>query len=355
MSSVSRFATRLARPLSRGISSTSHVAAEVVSRNHPTPVTNPHVATPQTVSVIGVPMTHGQPLLGADFGPDMLRNAGLHKVITELGWCVEENGNLNIKPPTASDPVMDPKYGQAKRSFAVGNGLKQLADVYEEKAKQGKFTLVLGGDHTIGAGSLAGLLRAHPDAGIIWVDAHADINTPTTSDSGNMHGMPISFLMQNLVDSSKVPGFEWLANGPVLKPEQLVYIALRDVDQGEKRILKDLGIKAFCMQSVDRYGIGKTMEMALDHLCGEKERPLHMSYDIDAVDPVDAPSTGTRVRGGLTWREANYVAEAVAETNLLVGLDMVEVNPSLAPGKGADLTVDMALLLIGSALGRRIL
>lgn len=237
----------------------------------------------------------------------------------------------------------------------VGNGTKQLKERYEQKASEGKFCLVLGGDHTIGAGSLAGLLSVHPDAGVIWVDAHADINTPECSGSGNMHGMPIAFLMQHLIDSSKVPGFEWLADGPRMKPEQLVYVGLRDVDAPERRIIRELGIKAFTMQDVDRYGIGKTMEMALDHLCGAKERPLHMSYDIDAVDPVVAPSTGTKVRGGLTWREAHYVAEAVAESNLLVGLDMVEVNPSLSPGAGAQNTVDMALLLISSALGNRIL
>ncbi|RHY35534.1 hypothetical protein DYB32_000005 [Aphanomyces invadans] len=244
----------------------------------------------------------------------------------------------------------------------VGNGLKQIADAVEKKASEGKFCLVLGGDHTIGTGSLAGLLRVHPDAGIIWVDAHADINTPQTTESGNMHGMPISFLIQGLVDPARVPGFEWLVDGPIMKPEQLVYIGLRDVDSGaypdsiklhecrahgtlgERRIIKELGIKAFCMQAVDKYGIGKTMEMALDHLCGKQLRPLHMSYDIDAVDPVDAPSTGTRG----TSSNANVGKP-------LVGLDMVEVNPSLAPGKGAAITVDMALLLIGSALGNRIL
>ncbi|KAG9404368.1 Amino-acid acetyltransferase, mitochondrial [Aphanomyces cochlioides] len=328
---------------------------EIRTHNHPGDFTNPNLSTPQTVAVIGAPMTHGQPLLGTDFGPDMLRNGGLHGVITDLGWCVEETGNLQFRPPSSSDPQIDPKYGRAKRSFAVGNGLKQIAEVVEKKAQEGKFCLVLGGDHTIGAGSLAGILKVHPDAGIIWVDAHADINTPQTTESGNMHGMPISFLMQGLVDPARVPGFEWLVDGPILKPEQLVYIGLRDVDSGERRIIKELGIKAFSMQSVDKYGIGKTMEMALDHLCGKKARPIHMSYDIDAVDPVDAPSTGTRVRGGLTWREANYVAEAAAESNLLIGLDMVEVNPSLAPGKGAAITVNMALLLIGSALGNRIL
>ncbi|KAF0700631.1 Aste57867_8809 [Aphanomyces stellatus] len=345
-----------ARAAYRGVhSSRGLLWDEIRNHNHPSDFTNPHLNTPKTVSVIGAPMTHGQPLLGTDFGPDLLRNGGLHGVITDLGWCVEETGNLEFAPPTANDPEMDPKYGRAKRSFAVGNGLKKIADVIEQKAQEGKFCLVLGGDHTIGAASLAGILKVHPDAGIIWVDAHADINTPETSGSGNMHGMPISFLMEGLVDPARVPGFEWLKDGPILKPEQLVYIGLRDVDAGERRIIKHLGIKSFCMQAVDKYGIGKTMEMALDHLCGKKPRPLHMSYDIDAVDPVDAPSTGTRVRGGLTWREANYVAEAAAESNLLIGLDMVEVNPSLAPGKGAAITVDMALLLVGSALGNRIL
>jgi arginase len=273
----------------------------------------------------------------------------------EVGWSVEETGNLTFQPPTRDDPQLDPRFGRAKQSFSVGNGLNKLHDVYRQKASEGKFCLVLGGDHTIGAGSLAGLLSVHPDAGVIWVDAHADINTPELSGSGNMHGMPISFLMNGLVDTSKIPGLEWLANGPRMNPEQLVYIGLRDVDEPERRIIRGLGIKAFTMQEVDRYGIGKTMEMALDHLCKDKPRPLHMSYDIDAVDPMVAPSTGTRVRGGLTWREANYVAEAVAETNLLVGLDMVEVNPSLAPGRGAQNTVDLALLLISSALGNRII
>ncbi|KAF1788684.1 Ureohydrolase domain [Phytophthora cactorum] len=252
------------------------------------------------------PLLNGQPLLGTDGGPDLLREAGLHKTLVDLGWSVEENGNLNFVAPSSNDPMLDPRFGKAKQCFP-------------------------------------GLLSVHPDAGVIWVDAHADINTPADSDSGNMHGMPISFLMEGMVDSSKVPGFEWLANGPTMKPEQLVYVGLRDVDTFERRVIHEKGIKAFSMQEVDRYGIGKTMEMALDHLCGKKQRPLHVSYDIDAVDPLVAPSTGTRVRGGLTWREAHYVAEAVAETNLMVGLDMVEI------------TVDMALMLISSALGNRIL
>lgn len=165
--------------------------------------------------------------------------------------------------------------------------------------------------------------------------------------------MPLAFLFPDLIPAQDIPGFEWMQRIPKLRPEQLVYIGLRDVDRGERAIIRDLGISAFTMQDVDRFGIGRTMEMALDHL--GPHRPLHMSYDIDAVDPIDAPSTGTKVRGGLTWREANYVAEAIAESNQLCSLDMVEVNPSLAPGSGATLTLDMALLLISSALGNRIL
>ncbi|ETI38618.1 arginase, variant [Phytophthora nicotianae CJ01A1] len=346
----------LRRVQQRGISSSSSRQWDQVRPHfHAGAHGNPKLNLPQTVSIIGAPMTYGQPLLGTDSGPDQLREAGLHKTLVDLGWSVEENGNLSFVAPSSNDPVLDPRYGKAKQCFPVGNGTKQLYEIFKQKSGEGKFCLVLGGDHTIGAGSLAGLLSVHPDAGVIWVDAHADINTPADSDSGNMHGMPIAFLMDGMVDSSKVPGFEWLVNGPTMKPEQLVYVGLRDVDTFERRVIHEKGIKAFSMQEVDRYGIGKTMEMALDHLCGKKQRPLHMSYDIDAVDPLVAPSTGTRVRGGLTWREAHYVAEAVAETNLMVGLDMVEVNPMLAPGNGAQITVDMALMLISSALGNRIL
>ncbi|CAI5742269.1 unnamed protein product [Hyaloperonospora brassicae] len=311
--------------------------------------------TPKTVSVIGAPMTFGQPLPGTDGGPKLIRDAGLLKTLKKLGWAVDETGNLEYVAPTSEDPVLDSQYGKAKNCFAVGNGTKKLYEIYKKKAEEGKFCLVLGGDHTIGAGSLAGLLSVHSNAGVIWVDAHADINTPAGSGSGNMHGMPVSFLMEGMVDTSKLPGFEWIVDVPKMKPDQLVYIGLRDIDDFERGVLREKKIRAFTMQDVDRYGIGKVMEMALDHLSSKKHRPIHVSYDIDAVDPLIAPSTGTRVRGGLTWREANYVAEAVAETNQMVGLDMVEVNASLAPGDGAQITVDMALMLIASAMGNRIL
>ncbi|KAF1793247.1 Ureohydrolase domain [Phytophthora cactorum] len=322
----------LRRVQQRGISSSSCRQWDQVRPHfHAGDHRNPLLSLPQTVSVIGAPMTYGQPLLGTDGGPDLL-----HAV--DLGWSVEENGNLNFVAPSSNDPMLDPRFGKAKQCFPVGNGTKQLYEIFKQKAGEGKFCLVLGGDHTIGAGSLAGLLSVHPDAGVIWVDAHADINTPADSDSGNMHGMPISFLMEGMVDSSKVPGFEWLANGPTMKPEQLVYVGLRDVDTFERRVIHEKGIKAFSMQEVDRYGIGKTMEMALDHL----------------LDPLVAPSTGTRVRGGLTWRRLTTLPK-LWQKQLDGGSGHGRGEPDVAPGDGAQITVDMALMLISSALGNRIL
>lgn len=179
-----------------------------------------------------------------------------------------------------------------------------------------------------------------------------DINTPQVSESGNIHGMPVAFLMR-LIDPLKYPGWEWLAKVPPLRPQQIVYIGLRDVDAAERIILKDLGITCFSMQHVDKYGIGRVMEMTMDHLHG---RPIHCSYDIDGVDPAIAPSTGTAVRGGLTFREAHYLVEAISESGNLGSLDMVEVNPELGSSpEDARHTVDMGLALISSALGSRIL
>lgn len=311
-----------------------------------------YVNTPKVVSIVGAPMSFGQPLAGTDDGPTLLRGGGLHGMLSGLNWRVDDTGDLTFIPPSMRDPVMDPAHGLCKESFAVGAACKKISDEVERCAREGHFVLTLGGDHSIAAGTCKGILSARPDTGIIWVDAHADINTPSTSGSGNIHGMPVAFLMQKLVDQAKLPGFEWMKEGPFLQPEKLVYVGLRDVDDGEVETIRRLGIKTFTMQHVDRFGIGKVMEMALEHL---GDVPLHLSYDIDAVDPAIAPSTGTLVRGGMTYREAHYVAEACFETGQLASLDMVEVNPKLAPGVGADITVEMALGIVTSAMGTAIM
>ena len=225
----------------------------------------------------------------------------------------------------------------------------------QKAAQDGHFSLVLGGDHSVAMGSISGVLRERPNLGVLWVDAHADINTMDTSASGNIHGMPVSFLLR-LLEVTELPGCEWMADVPKLLPENLVYVALRDVDDGEKRLLRKLGIKAFTMHDVDHHGIGKVMEMALDTLVGKGERPLHMSFDIDATDPSIAPATGTAVVGGLNYRESHYVCEAMAETRLMGSMDMVEVNATLGKTKeDGDRTVAEALRLIGSSLGQSII
>eukprot|EP00048_Salpingoeca_helianthica_P024204 m.30519 g.30519 ORF g.30519 m.30519 type:complete len:369 (-) comp9248_c1_seq1:251-1357(-) len=312
------------------------------------------LAAPKTVSIIGAPMTYGQPFAGTDRGPAAVREKGLHQALTKLGWRVEETGDLTFEPPGHST-IEYAGPGNCRFSQAVGGACKKIKDAVHRHAAKGNFVLTLGGDHSIALGTLAGILAARPETGVVWVDAHADLNTPMSSPSGNMHGMPVAFLMR-LIDPTTVPGCEWLASLPRLRPEQIAYVGLRDLDREERNVLRNLDIKAFTMYHVDRYGIGKVMEMLLDHL---GDRPLHMSYDIDACDPVIAPSTGTKVRGGLSFREAHYVAEAVAETGRLGSLDMVEINPQLFEQKdgtqGTDDTVDLTLALVSDAFGNRIL
>jgi arginase len=246
--------------------------------------------------------------------------------------------------------------GNAKNNLLVGQGTQILADLVEEKLLEGRFPLILGGDHSIGIGSLAGVLRARPNTGVIWVDAHADLNTPGISESGNMHGMPVGLLMEGVAPTETIPGFEWLKDGPRLQPDSIVYVGLRDVDPEERELIQSLGIAAYTMHEIDRYGIGQVMEMALGHLLAkDPNRPLHLSYDIDAVDPILAPATGTTVRGGLNFREAHYVAEAVAVSGNLASADIVELNPTLSHEEGAAETVDLGLQIITSFMGKSII
>jgi arginase len=257
------------------------------------------------VAVIGAPLAHGQPLAGVDRGPDILRSRDLLPKLKQDGWIVEDTGDLNFGPM----PDKESKEGflggfpNVKFAKAVGNATDKLAQATAKHSAQGDFCLTLGGDHSIAIGSIAGILQTAPSTGIIWVDAHADLNSPDTSASGNIHGMVLSYLF-NLNNTRDMPGFEWMKRIPILRENRLVYIGLRDVDDPEKILIRDLGIKTFTMQDVDRWGIGRVMEMAIDHVCPRTSapRPLHLSFDIDSVDPTYAPSTGTRVAGGLTYR-----------------------------------------------------
>lgn len=247
-------------------------------------------------------------------------------------------------------PTDDPPIGKLKKPRYVARVTKQVADAVYSHCSKGQMALTLGGDHSLAIGTVSGTFKQYPDACLIWVDAHADINTPESTESGNIHGCPVSFL---LGIAGKVQEFEWVQ--PVLKPDRIVYIGLRDVDAAEKRILQETGIKAFSMHEVDKYGIGKVVDMALDHVNPKRDRPIHLSFDVDALDPSVAPSTGTPVRGGLTFREGHYICEAVAETGCIVSVDLMEVNPSLADPKSVAETVTVGCSLVRSSLGETLL
>ncbi|KAJ0137014.1 Arginase [Colletotrichum tanaceti] len=246
-----------------------------------------------------------------------------------------------------------------KNPKAVSAVTQRIADQVYQQSRLGRLTLTLGGDHSIAIGTIAGSAKATRerlgrDIAVIWVDAHADINTPETSDSGNVHGMPVAFVT-GLAKEQRPEYFGWLRDEHMLSLKKLVYIGLRDVDPGEKRILRENGVKAFSMFDIDRYGIGRVMEMALAHI--GSDTPIHLSFDVDALDPMWAPSTGTPVRGGLTLREGDYICECVHETGSLVALDLVEVNPSLAADQegAASETVRAGCSLVRCALGESLL
>eukprot|EP00456_Euglypha_rotunda_P051469 TRINITY_DN41574_c0_g1_i2.p1 TRINITY_DN41574_c0_g1~~TRINITY_DN41574_c0_g1_i2.p1 ORF type:complete len:341 (+),score=22.47 TRINITY_DN41574_c0_g1_i2:74-1096(+) len=318
------------------------------------------IKSPLTVSIIGAPLGHGQPLQGVDDGPGLLRGRGLCKKLEQDGWIVEDTGDLQFEMPlddtTPKEDTTVFDFPSVRWARAVGEANRKIARATYVNARDGKFVLTLGGDHSLAIGSISGILRARPNIGLVWVDAHADLNSPDTSSSGNIHGMVLSYLM-NYNRTRSTPGFEWMNAIPVLKPSRLVYVGLRDVDRPEKQMIKELGIKAFTIFDVDRYGIGQVMIRAIEHITSRQSNPIHLSFDIDSIDPTFAPSTGTRVSGGLTYREGYYIAESLAQTGLLTSMDMVEVNPKLGPDPEADaeVTADLANGLIASALGNTII
>ena len=244
-------------------------------------------------------------------------------------------------------PASDPDYRNMKNPLAVSAVTQRLSQQVYEHAQQGRCVLTLGGDHSIAIGTISGTAKAirerlNREMAVIWVDAHADINTPESSESGNIHGMPVAFLTGLAVEEEREDVFGWVKADQKISVKKLVYIGLRDVDRGEKEILRDHGIKAFSMHDIDKYGlprysrffisfiqyshksrhgIGRVMEMALGHI--GTDTPIHLSFDVDALDPQWAPSTGTPVRGGLTLREGDFIAECVHETGSLVAMDLV--------------------------------
>lgn len=310
------------------------------------------------LAVLGVPMSCGQPLKGTEDGARIARERGLLDMIGELGYETSDAGDIEVTGTRDDDPISYSSCGRViKNAYSVGQTARQLFEASATLRAMGQLPIVVGGDHSIAGGSVAAALHADPEVGVLWVDAHADLHTPESSPSMNMHGMPLSFLM-GLADPENITGFEWMSKYeiPILRPSKLVYVGLRDIDRGERVMLKQLGITAFTMREIDRFGIAKVMDLAMAQLVNSSDSSLHVSFDIDSLCPTWAPSTGTKVFGGLTMREANYITETIAESGALKSLDMVEVNPMLGSNEeDVHRTADMGNQLITSMLGQRLL
>lgn len=292
--------------------------------------------------IIGVPLDLGSGRRGVDMGPSAIRYANLHSELTEMGLRVADAGNLRV-PIAESTRPRDQKAKYEPEIFKV---CEELSRTVKAAAQKGYVPVVLGGDHSIAMGSIVGSAAVHKPLGLLWFDAHGDFNTPETSPSGNVHGMPLASVMgygsKRFVSFCKSAG---------ISPAHCALVGIRDVDREEKRLIKESGVHAFPMESVDRLGLKAVMERALAAVT-EGTSGFHLSFDVDVMDPSHAPGVGTPALGGISYRESLMALEMAAETNLMRSLDMVEVNPIM------DLrnqTAICAVHLIASALGKRII
>ena len=285
------------------------------------------------VDIVGVPMDLGASRRGVDMGPSAVRYAKLHESLRKLGIeTIVDRGNLAV-PIRESADADD---ASAKFLTIINGVCNDLAVIVDDAVRAGGLPIVLGGDHSIAVGTLDGLTRARGEPpGLVWIDAHADINSPDSSPTGNVHGMPLYFALNK--------GFA-LA-------DRTVQIGLRDVDASEKALLRQFGVQTFTMTDVDKRGMVHVMEESLA-IVGAHERPIHVSFDMDAIDPSEAPGTGTPVQGGLSYREAHLVMEMLSESGQLGSIEIVEINPIL---DHRNRTAALAVGLICSALGKSIL
>lgn len=299
------------------------------------------------IHIIGVSLDLGGNRRGVDMGPSAFRIAGLGERLTALGMTVVDEGDL-VAPIPEVKAAGDPSKKYIVEIAAV---CERLYDVSLAALDGGGLPLVLGGDHSLAAGSVAAtaahLRRTGGSVGLIWVDAHGDMNTPASSGSGNVHGMPLASLLgPEPPELSRIGGFS-----PKVRPEHTVLIGIRNLDEREKEIVRGSGVKVFTMKDIDRAGIATIVEQALA-CAGNGTAGVHVSFDLDVCDPAIAPGVGTPVKGGLDYREAHMVMEIVADSGLLRGLDLVEVNPIL---DDRNSTAVLGVELVASALGQKIL
>lgn len=294
------------------------------------------------VAILGAPLDLGTERRGVDMGPSALRYSGLEERLEKIGLKVEDFGNVEAEMPELA-PV---RHEKARFLPAILATCAQIARRVSELAQeQGTLPLVLGGDHSIAMGTIAGLHAAYGPGGVLWIDAHGDLNRPETSPSGNVHGMPLAAALGAC--GFELEGF---TPPPWVEADRVALVGTRSLDPGEKDLVRERGIRVLTMADVDRRGIAAVMRDALDTIAGPGF--VHVSLDVDVCDPEIAPGVGTPVRGGLSYREAHLAMELIAQWGKLTSLEVVEVNPIL---DHAGSTGQLAVELVASALGARIL
>ncbi|APC46890.1 arginase [Virgibacillus halodenitrificans] len=297
----------------------------------------------KNISVIGVPMDLGQSRRGVDMGPSAMRYAGAIEKLTTLKYIVKDLGDIPINRPVNNESTDGTNL---KNLHQVIEANQQLADMVDEEIQKYNFPLILGGDHSIAIGSLAGIAKHYKNLGVIWYDAHGDLNSSETSPSGNIHGMPLAVSLgighEKLVNIS---GFV-----PKIQPENIVIIGARSLDPGEKELIKEKGIKVFTMHEIDRLGMPNVMSEAIKYL-KDRTDGVHLSLDLDGLDPSEAPGVGTPVLGGITYRESHLAMEMLEESGMITSAEFVEVNPILDE---KNKTATVAVALMGSLFGEKL-
>lgn len=295
------------------------------------------------IKIIGMPMDLGQLRRGVDMGPSAMRYAGMIERLKKLNFDIDDLGDISIGRPE----VVIRKDTNLRNLELVAEKNTSLANKVDEVITSGAFPLVLGGDHSIAIGTLAGVSKHYKNLGVIWYDAHGDLNTAETSPSGNIHGMPLAVSIGiGHPMLTEIGGY-----CPKVMPENIVIIGARALDDGEKELIREKGIRVFTMHEIDRLGMTKVMEETIAYL-KDRTDGVHLSLDLDGLDPIDAPGVGTPVIGGISYRESNLAMEMLSEADMITSAEFVEVNPILDE---KNKTATVAVSLMGSLFGEKLL
>ncbi|MCF6139431.1 arginase [Pseudalkalibacillus berkeleyi] len=297
----------------------------------------------KNIGILGVPMDLGQMRRGVDMGPSAMRYAGLIERLENIGYDVEDHGDVEIpqrEKVASTETNLKNLQGVIEASTLLANGVDKIIE-------DGHFPLVLGGDHSIAIGTLAGVSKHYKNLGVIWYDAHGDLNTSDTSPSGNIHGMPLAVSLGIGHEKLKDIG----GYGPKVKPENIVIIGARSLDEGERELIREKGIKVYTMHEIDRMGMSKVMEEAIEYVSKDTDG-VHLSLDLDGLDPAEAPGVGTPVLGGISYRESHLAMEMLEEAKIITSAEFVEVNPIL---DDKNKTATCAVGLVGSLFGEKLI